>query len=208
MIWDGETVEVRRKASGDWMKPHRIVGLVAAMACMVAGVVLGSPLILFFDLTSLILVCIASGAMMAATHGRDAGRLWSAILGWLLGADSDPSHPQAHREVASMALDFGQYLLLAGAMGTIIGQVQMLQNLSDPSTIGPALAVSLLTLFYGGMSHILIAVPVSQHHLRMAGTDASEFSHQSAGLRLIAVLGICTGISFFIMLLAMSNGFS
>ena len=84
----------------------------------------------------------------------------------------------------------------------------MLQNMSDPSAIGPALAVSLLTLFYGGMGHMLIAVPVSQHHLRMAGTDASEFSHQGAGLRVIAVLGICTGISFFVMLLAMSNGFS
>jgi len=133
------------------------------MACMVAGIVLGSPLILFFDLTSIILVCIASGAMMAATHGRGAGRLWSAILGWILGADSDPSHPEAHREVASMALDFGQYLLLAGAMGTIIGQVKMLQNMSDPTAIGPALAVCLLSAFYAVAMVMFVYYPMARN---------------------------------------------
>jgi chemotaxis protein MotA len=81
----------------------------------------------------------------------------------------------------------------------------MLQNMSDPSAIGPALAVSFLTLFYGVILHMTIAVPVSQHHLRMAGSDASEFNPVGPGLRLLGVLGIATGIAFFVMLLAMAN---
>ena len=36
-----------------------------------------------------------------------------------------------------------------GLSGTLIGLVLMLQNLDDPTTIGPAMAVALLTVLYG-----------------------------------------------------------
>lgn len=36
----------------------------------------------------------------------------------------------------------------AGAAGSLIGWVQLLANLSAPEMIGPALALSLLTVFY------------------------------------------------------------
>ena len=38
-----------------------------------------------------------------------------------------------------------------GLIGTLVGLVQMLGNLNDPSTIGPAMAVALLTTFYGAV---------------------------------------------------------
>ena len=38
-----------------------------------------------------------------------------------------------------------------GLIGTLIGLVQMLSQLDDPSTIGPAMAVALLTTFYGAL---------------------------------------------------------
>ena len=38
-----------------------------------------------------------------------------------------------------------------GLIGTIIGLVQMLQNLDDPDSIGPAMAVALLTTLYGAI---------------------------------------------------------
>lgn len=38
-----------------------------------------------------------------------------------------------------------------GLIGTLVGLVQMLSNLNDPSTIGPAMAVALLTTFYGAI---------------------------------------------------------
>ena len=38
-----------------------------------------------------------------------------------------------------------------GLIGTLIGLVQMLSTLDDPSTIGPAMAVALLTTFYGAL---------------------------------------------------------
>lgn len=48
-----------------------------------------------------------------------------------------------------------------GMIGTLIGLVQMLKNLSDPSAIGPAMAIALLTTFYGSIIANAVALPVS-----------------------------------------------
>ena len=48
-----------------------------------------------------------------------------------------------------------------GMIGTLIGLVQMLQNLSDPSAIGPAMAVALLTTFYGAVLANAFALPIA-----------------------------------------------
>jgi chemotaxis protein MotA len=48
-----------------------------------------------------------------------------------------------------------------GMIGTLVGLVQMLANLSDPGNIGPAMAVALLTTFYGALIANLIAIPIA-----------------------------------------------
>ena len=48
-----------------------------------------------------------------------------------------------------------------GMIGTLIGLVQMLSQLSDPSSIGPAMAVALLTTFYGVILSTLFFLPIS-----------------------------------------------
>jgi len=48
-----------------------------------------------------------------------------------------------------------------GMIGTLIGLVQMLNKLSDPSTIGPAMAVALLTTFYGSILSTLFFLPIA-----------------------------------------------
>ena len=48
-----------------------------------------------------------------------------------------------------------------GMIGTLIGLVQMLSNMSDPKSIGPAMAVALLTTLYGAMLANMFALPVS-----------------------------------------------
>ncbi len=46
-----------------------------------------------------------------------------------------------------------------GMMGTLIGLVQMLSRLDDPKTIGPAMAVAIITTFYGSLLANLIFLP-------------------------------------------------
>ncbi len=48
-----------------------------------------------------------------------------------------------------------------GMLGTLIGLVQMLMNLSDPSKIGPGMAVAILTSFYGSVLATMIFVPIA-----------------------------------------------
>ena len=51
--------------------------------------------------------------------------------------------------LASLTCLLGCFAVLSGIVGTIIGLVMMLQNLTDPTAIGPAMAVALLTQLYG-----------------------------------------------------------
>jgi chemotaxis protein MotA len=48
-----------------------------------------------------------------------------------------------------------------GLIGTLIGLVQMLGNLEDPSKIGPAMAVALLTTLYGALFSYVILTPLA-----------------------------------------------
>ncbi|SFR95867.1 motility protein A [Anaeromicropila populeti] len=47
-----------------------------------------------------------------------------------------------------------------GMIGTLIGLINMLKNLNDPSSVGPAMAVALVTTFYGSVLANWIATPV------------------------------------------------
>ena len=48
-----------------------------------------------------------------------------------------------------------------GMIGTLIGLVQMLANMEDPKTIGPAMAVALLTTLYGAIIANAFALPIA-----------------------------------------------
>lgn len=57
-----------------------------------------------------------------------------------------------------------------GMIGTLIGLVQMLANMDDPKSIGPAMAVALLTTLYGAMIANMFAGPVADK-LAMRGGE-------------------------------------
>ena len=46
-------------------------------------------------------------------------------------------------------------------IGTLVGLVAMLVNMSDPSSIGPAMAVALLTTLYGSLIGNILGAPVA-----------------------------------------------
>ncbi len=57
-----------------------------------------------------------------------------------------------------------------GMIGTLIGLIQMLANMGNPDTIGPAMAVALLTTLYGALLANMIALPIADK-LRMRAED-------------------------------------
>lgn len=48
-----------------------------------------------------------------------------------------------------------------GMIGTLVGLVIMLQNLSDPDTIGPSMAIALITTFYGALLANIVGLPIA-----------------------------------------------
>lgn len=68
---------------------------------------------------------------------------------------------QRHETGAEIIGVMGAFAPAMGMIGTVIGLVQMLQSMSDPSSIGPAMAVALITTFYGAILANLIFLPMS-----------------------------------------------
>ena len=58
-----------------------------------------------------------------------------------------------------------------GMIGTLVGLVQMLSTMDDPSTIGPAMAIALLTTLYGALIANLVALPIAEKLEAKAGQD-------------------------------------
>lgn len=66
-----------------------------------------------------------------------------------------------HEAGANLLATMGSLAPALGMIGTVIGLVQMLQRMSDPSSIGPAMAVALITTFYGALLANLLFNPMS-----------------------------------------------
>ena len=71
------------------------------------------------------------------------------------------STAQRHKRGQEILEGMGQAAPAFGMIGTLIGLVQMLANMSDPSSIGPAMAVALLTTLYGAVLSNVVCLPLA-----------------------------------------------
>lgn len=73
-----------------------------------------------------------------------------------------------------------------GLIGTLIGLVQMLSMLDDPNSIGPSMAVALITTFYGAMLGTVILSPLAVKLELNSQSEALEKTLVLAGLASIS----------------------
>jgi len=66
-----------------------------------------------------------------------------------------------HFNIQDVFIKMATFSPAFGMIGTLIGLVQMLNQLSDPSSIGPSMAIALLTTFYGSILSTLFFLPIS-----------------------------------------------
>jgi chemotaxis protein MotA len=86
-------------------------------------------------------------------------------------ADEDTLRAAMRTEIDSMKMRhyivqdvFKKMALYApsfGMLGTLIGLIQMLSYLADPENLGPAMAIALLTTFYGSLLATVIFLPIA-----------------------------------------------
>ena len=94
----------------------------------------------------------------------------------------------------------------AGTIGTIIGLVQMLQNLDDPSAIGPAMAVALLTLLYGLLlGEVVFRSAAADLLARSNGDPSTSHARRGASSTYAALFALLLVMgTFLVMMLAVS----
>jgi chemotaxis protein MotA len=62
-----------------------------------------------------------------------------------------------------------------GMIGTLIGMVQMFANMTDPSKLGPFMAVALLATFYGAAVANLLCLPIADKlHLKLVDEEINR----------------------------------
>jgi len=67
-----------------------------------------------------------------------------------------------HSEGKALFDNIGKFAPAFGMIGTLVGLVIMLKNMSDPSSIGPAMAIALLTTLYGAIAANVFALPLAE----------------------------------------------
>ncbi len=93
---------------------------------------------------------------------------------------------QRHSQSAGVLRRAAEVAPAMGLIGTLVGLVQMLGNLEDPSTVGPSMAVALLTTFYGAVLGNMVFTPLAG---KLERNSHAEVMLQSIYLSGIASIG-------------------
>jgi flagellar motor component MotA len=142
-----------------------ILGLLLVTSLLVSAILLGSPLIIFFNTVSVIIIVLGTLSVTMAAHGIDGvlKYLLGGMSRLLLPANATPWSAQECTQAVHVARSAGTSAILLAGCGGLIGVIQMLQQMDDPTKIGPAMAVALLTSFYAVLGNLLIFIPLARY---------------------------------------------
>ncbi len=95
-----------------------------------------------------------------------------------------------HANAAMMWRSWADIAPAMGMIGTLVGLVGMLQNMSDPKAIGPAMAIALLTTLYGAFFANVLAKPIAE---KLEGYSQDET--ENCELIVEGIMGIQSGMN-------------
>lgn len=125
-----------------------ISGIGAAASLLLVTIALGGPPEHFANIPSAIVVIGVVLGLQLMMHGaRGLGDNLRAFRVFVVNVSPASLDREAPANLRSMVV----HLYAAGVIGMTIGLVQMLSNMDDPSQVAPALAVSMLTVFYAAV---------------------------------------------------------
>jgi len=91
-----------------------------------------------------------------------------------------------HRLLSDFYTTAGTYSPAFGMVGTLIGLIQMLNNLDDPTKIGSGMATALVTTFYGALLANLIFLPLGKRAKKQNQLRAKTYHVVREGTMAIA----------------------
>lgn len=93
-----------------------------------------------------------------------------------------------HHDAKAVLDQLGRFAPAFGMIGTLLGLVIMLGNMDDPASIGPGMAVALLTTLYGAVLANVVFLPMSE---KLALLSRQESRNREIMLR--GILAIQSG---------------
>ena len=151
---------------------------------LVAGLALGgTSLDVFIDIPSLGIVLLGTTLGLFVSHSvLDVRQVLKSVFGPAV------MHSDQGERGAAMFHRLAELAVAIGFLGNLIGMIQMLQNLTDPFAIGPALAVSLQPVLYGAFLSEAIFRPAATDCLKRGEVQAEEWQLRHPN-RTAAILG-------------------
>ncbi len=99
-----------------------------------------------------------------------------------------------HKSGISIFKTMGTFFPAWGMIGTLVGLVNLLKSLDDPSKIGPAMAIAIITTFYGSVMANFVAIPIAN---KLASKSDEEIRIKE--MMIEGILGIQAGVNPRIM---------
>ncbi len=178
----------------------RLLGFVALAACVLSFIAAspGAPFLAFVDFPSLALVFGGPLAvLMVACDSDDWRNARRVLIGPRKSLD-----PLGYRSAAGFFGQASRAAIALGIIGHLIGLIVMLGNLYDPSALGPGMAVSLISAFYGlGLSEFFF-VPMQTTAMKRAESEERPGVGRAAPLLLMLFVMFSVG-SFCVLMVSM-----
>lgn len=92
---------------------------------------------------------------------------------------------KSHKDGWEIFNEMGKFAPAFGMIGTLIGLIQMLADLDDVSTVGPKMAVALITTFYGALLANIIFIPMTVKLKRRSASESLEMNLVLEGIAYI-----------------------
>lgn len=99
-----------------------------------------------------------------------------------------------HRSMIGTFKTMASFFPAWGMIGTLVGLVILLGQLDDPAAIGPAMAIALITTFYGSVMANFVCTPIAN---KLSAKSAEEIRIKE--MMIEGILGIQAGVNPRIM---------
>ncbi|MFC1693186.1 MotA/TolQ/ExbB proton channel family protein [Candidatus Latescibacterota bacterium] len=187
------------------MLGYMIAGFIIIIGFLLFGIMSGGSILLFISLPSFLIVggILIGGTLISFGLAVPLNALKEALL---RGGVKSLDELKQYVNFFNLA---SQLSIAGGITGMLIGNINMLAHMSDPSTIGPNMAFALITALYGIVLSEFVFQPL-KHALITKSAEVCENaadtdSGQSKNKRwLVLGLGLFTYVPFLTLLLSMS----
>ena len=184
------------------MKITMIAGIIVVASFLFFGIISGGSIILFIDIPSLLIVggILIGGTLISFGFAVPLKSLKEALF---RGGVQSLDELKLYVNFFNLA---SQLSIAGGIVGTLIGNINMLAHMDDPSLIGPSMSVALITVLYGIVLSEFVFQPL-KHALITKSAEVCENaadtdSGQSKNKRwLVLGLGLFACVVPFLILL-------